>query len=63
MTVSVRRDPAVGAIVLQKMLFFLPSIASVLDSPNKPNLAANMSGYASMSEHTSSHTTQYMKAL
>ena len=39
MTVSVILDPATGAIVLTLMLFFCPSIASVLAIPNAPNLA------------------------
>ncbi len=39
MTVSVRREPAVGAIVLQWMFSLRPSMASVLDSPSKPSLA------------------------
>lgn len=37
---SVSRDAAVGTITLQLMLFFLPSIAIVLQSPTKPSLAA-----------------------
>lgn len=40
MTVSVSRDPATGAIVLQWMLYLRPSIAKVLASPSKPSLAA-----------------------
>jgi len=37
---SVSRDAAVGTITLQLILFFLPSIAIVLQRPTKPNLAA-----------------------
>ena len=40
-TVLVRREPAIGAIVLQRMLFFWPSRANVLDRPSKPSLAAH----------------------
>jgi hypothetical protein len=38
-TVSVIRDPAVGAIVLTMMLRFLPSSASVWLRPCNPSLA------------------------
>lgn len=37
---SVSRDAAVGTITLQLILFFLPSIAMVLQRPTRPNLAA-----------------------
>lgn len=40
MTVSVRRDPATGAMVLQRTLYLLPSMAKVLASPSRPSLAA-----------------------
>ena len=36
----VSRDPAIGTIVLQWILYFLPSKASVLHKPRRPNLAA-----------------------
>ncbi len=39
-TVSVRRDPATGAIVLQWMSYLRPSMARVFESPTKPSLAA-----------------------
>lgn len=37
---SVSRDAAVGTITLQLILFFLPSIAIVLQRPTRPSLAA-----------------------
>lgn len=37
---SVSLDAAVGTIALQWILFFLPSIAIVLQRPTKPSLAA-----------------------
>jgi len=37
---SVSREAAVGTITLQLILFFLPSIAIVLQRPTRPNLAA-----------------------
>lgn len=40
MTVWVNLDPAVGAMVLQWMLYFRPSIAIVFDRPKRPSFAA-----------------------
>lgn len=37
---SVRRDAAVGTMTLLVMLYFLPSMAIVLDRPRVPVLAA-----------------------
>lgn len=37
---SVSLDAAVGTITLQLILFFLPSIAIVLQRPTRPSLAA-----------------------
>lgn len=37
---SVSREAAVGTITLQLILFFLPSIAIVLQRPTSPSLAA-----------------------
>ena len=39
MTVSVIREPAVGAMELHLMLYLAPSIAKVLLRPTKPSLA------------------------
>ena len=39
MTVSVMREPAIGAIVLHRMLFFLPSRQMVLLKPQIASLA------------------------
>ena len=38
-TVSVILEPALGATVLQWILYFCPSIASVLENPTRPSLA------------------------
>ena len=38
---SVSREAAVGATVLQKMLYFSPSLANVLQNPTNPSLAEN----------------------
>jgi hypothetical protein len=39
-TVSVRREPAMGAIVLTRIPRFFPSSASVLEKPTSPSFAA-----------------------
>ena len=41
MTVSVMREPAMGAMVLHRMLFFLPSRQIVLLNPQIASLAAS----------------------
>ena len=38
-TVSVRREPAMGAMVFTRTFFFLPSSASVFDRPSRPSFA------------------------
>jgi len=40
-TVSVIRDPAIGAITLHLMSFFFPSMAKVFVNPTIPSLAIN----------------------
>ena len=40
MMVAVMADAATGAMALAWMLYFAPSLASVLVKPTRPNLAA-----------------------
>ena len=40
MNLAKKSKPASGAMVLTKMFFFSPSMASVLENPNKASLAA-----------------------
>lgn len=44
MTVSVSREPAVGAMALHVMLYFLPSMERVLLRPTSPIFAAIVHG-------------------
>lgn len=55
----VRREPAIGTIVLQWMLYLPPSSATVLLKPTRPSLAALWKHYKIFKSHSESDNNLY----